>query len=123
MSICSAFRAPTLVLRSCSIAALVAIGALVACTSQQQAAQKPAAFTPPPPEGPAPHQLSEDRPEFLRLPNLPSSGVPVRVGIILPLSSGSPATRALANAMMKAADLALFDANKRNIVLITADDT
>jgi ABC-type branched-subunit amino acid transport system substrate-binding protein len=45
------------------------------------------------------------------------------VGIILPFSSTSPSTRALATAMMRAAELALFDANNRDILLITADDT
>jgi ABC-type branched-subunit amino acid transport system substrate-binding protein len=67
--------------------------------------------------------LSEERPEFLRLPNMPTGNVPVRVGLILPLSSGSSSTRQLANAMMKAAELALYDSSNRNIVLITADDT
>ena len=37
---------------------------------------------------------------------------PVRVGVILPFSSSTPATRTLAAAMMKAAELALFDAEQ-----------
>jgi branched-chain amino acid transport system substrate-binding protein len=115
-------RASALGLRSCAIAAAVAIAALPACTTQQSTAQKPA-FVPPPPQAPAPHQLAEDRPDYFRLPNMSPGQIPVRVGIILPLSGGSPSTRALANAMMKAAELALFDSGNRNIVLITADDT
>lgn len=77
----------------------------------------------PPPEVPAPHQLSSDEANFTRLPNMASGHVPVRVGVILPLSSGSPATRALANSMMRAAELALFESGNRDILLITADDT
>jgi ABC-type branched-subunit amino acid transport system substrate-binding protein len=49
--------------------------------------------------------------------------VPVRIGIILPLSSSNPGTRLLANSMMKAAQLALYDSNNHDIVLMTADDT
>jgi ABC-type branched-subunit amino acid transport system substrate-binding protein len=52
-----------------------------------------------------------------------SSHVPVRIGIILPLSSGNPGTRLLAASMLKAAQLALFDSNNHDIVLMTADDT
>lgn len=47
----------------------------------------------------------------------------MRVGIILPLTSTSPATRLLANSMMKAAELALYDSDNRNILLMAADDT
>ena len=46
----------------------------------------------------------------------------MRVGIILPFSSGTPATRTLAAAMLKAAELALFDSGNRNILLMTADE-
>ena len=46
----------------------------------------------------------------------------MRVGVILPFSSASPATRALAGAMLKAAELALFDSGNRNILLMTADE-
>jgi len=48
--------------------------------------------------------------------------VPVRVGIILPFSSSSAGTRALAQSMMKAAQLAMFDSGNRNILLMTADE-
>ncbi len=58
----------------------------------------------------------------MRLPNMPSDKVPVRVGIILPFSSSSPTTRLLASSMMKAAQLALFDANNRDILLMTAEE-
>jgi ABC-type branched-subunit amino acid transport system substrate-binding protein len=58
----------------------------------------------------------------MRLPNTPPDATPVRVGIILPFSSTSPATRNLAASMLKAAELALFDGGNRNILLITADE-
>jgi branched-chain amino acid transport system substrate-binding protein len=50
------------------------------------------------------------------------SRTPVRVGILLPFTNGSSSTRALAASMMKAAQLALFDAHNPDILLITADE-
>ncbi|HUO02165.1 MAG TPA: penicillin-binding protein activator, partial [Rhizomicrobium sp.] len=41
---------------------------------------------------------------------------------ILPLSSGAAATRILAAAMLKSAELALFDSGNRNLLLMTADE-
>jgi branched-chain amino acid transport system substrate-binding protein len=93
----------------------VAIAALSGCT---------AAAPPPVPAEPlAPHQLLADRPDFLTLPNLPAGKTPVRVGVILPFGDASSATRALAKGMMKAAELALYDSGKTDIVLMTADDS
>lgn len=65
--------------------------------------------------------LSEE-PGFLRLPNIPAGTNPVRVGLLLPFTNGSSQTRFLANAMMKSAELALFDAGNPNIVLLSADE-
>ncbi len=48
---------------------------------------------------------------------------PLRVGVILPFSNASAGTRALANAMLKAAELALYDGANRDMVLMTADDS
>jgi branched-chain amino acid transport system substrate-binding protein len=103
--------------RSFAIASLLAIAA---CAAPQQV---PA---PPPlteaPKGPvAANPLDRDQPNYMRLPGL-ADGPPVRVGIILPFGSSSAATRALAQSMMKAAQLALFDAGNRSILLMTADD-
>ncbi len=79
---------------------------------------------PPPPveEPPAPNRLSQEAPNFLRLPNLPADATPVRVGVILPLSSTNAATRALAQSMLKAAQLALFDGGNAAIVLMVDDE-
>ena len=105
--------------RLCAIACAVAVVALAACTTT----------TPPPPappvpvQPPAPHQLSADQPTFFKLPDLAPDKTPVRVGVILPFSSSSASVRALANAMMKAAELALFDSGNRDILLMAADDT
>ena len=87
--------------------------------------------TPPPPQPPAPpplppaplaaNPLDHDQPGYLRLPGLPD-GTPVRVGIILPFSSSSAPTRALAQSMLKAAQLALFDAGNLSVLLMTADE-
>jgi ABC-type branched-subunit amino acid transport system substrate-binding protein len=68
------------------------------------------------------HPLTGDSSAFLRLPNLEPNQTPVRVGVILPLDSGTQATRNLAGAMLKAAELALYDAGNPNIVLMTADE-
>jgi branched-chain amino acid transport system substrate-binding protein len=89
------------------------------------------ACTPPPPPPPkivappppvAGNPLDRDLPSYLRLPNTPPGTTPVRVGIILPFSSSTPGTRALAASMLKAAELALFDGANRDILLITADE-
>ena len=66
--------------------------------------------------------LDRDLPAYLRLPNNAPDTVPVRVGVILPFTSATAATRNLAAGMMKAAELALFDGGNRNILLITADE-
>jgi len=93
---------------------------LTGCTTQKPATVS--VMAPPPPPPPAPHQLTQEAPEFLRLPNMPADKVPVRVGVLLPFSAASPTTRLLANSMMKAAQLALFDSGNPNILLITADE-
>jgi len=123
LSIASCAAAKRLAARVCAIAGLVASVALAGCAVQPV---KPPAPPPPlavetGPTAPSTHPLDADQPDFLRLPNLPS-GTPVRVGVLLPFSNGSAATRALAQSMLKAAELALFDAKNQNIVLITADE-
>jgi len=104
----------------CAIVAVLSIAALGGCVTP--APVKPPA-PPPPPAPVAPHQLSADQPEFLRLPNMTAGKTPLRVGVILPFSNASSGTRALANAMLKAAELALYDSGNKEIVLITADDS
>ena len=107
--------------RLCAIALVCGIAA--SCVAPKPEAPPPpppvAALPPPPVAG---HPLSADSPAFLRLPNLAANQTPVRVGVILPLAGGAAATRTLAAAMLKAAQLALYDAKKPNIVLMTADE-
>jgi len=76
----------------------------------------------PPPPPIAANPLNKDQSNYLRLPNLAPGVTPVRVGIILPFTSGTPATRNLAASMLKAAELALFDTGNRNLLLMTADE-
>ena len=100
--------------------AIAGLLAIAACAAPQK---MPA---PPPlteaPRGPvAANPLDSDQPNYLRLPGLPD-GTPVRVGIILPFGSSSAPTRALAQSMMKAAQLAMFDAGNRSVLLMTADE-
>src|ERR1700743_3468361 len=104
--------------RFCAIAATLAIAA---CTPPP-APPAPPVVAPPPPAPVAGNPLDHDLPSYLRLPGMAADQVPVRVGIILPFSSASPATRALAASMLKAAQLAMFDSGNRNILLMTADD-
>lgn len=113
-------------LRFSAILATLAIVALASCVTE--APPKPAA---PPPRAqetnatkfpPASHPLTADEPGFSRLGNIPSGHTPVRIGVLLPFSNGSAATRALANSMLKAAQLALFDAKNPDIMLLTADE-
>src|SRR5271170_5804154 len=93
--------------RLCSIAAAVAIAALTSCTTAQQV--KPVvAPTPVAPTTPATHPLTSDEPQFLRLPNTADGKTPTRIGMLLPFTNGSGKTRALAAAMLKAAQLAVF---------------
>ena len=105
--------------RLCAILAAAAIAGLSACTPPPP---------PPPPKivvPPAPvagNPLDRDLPNYLRLPNTPPGTTPLRVGIILPFSSPTAGTRNLAQAMLKAAELAVFDSGNRDILLIPADE-
>ena len=101
--------------RLCAIAACLTIGA---CTTGQAPPTPPAVPEPPP----APHQLTEQAPSFLTLPNTAAERVPVRMGVILPFSNSSANVRALANALMRAAELALYDSGNTNIILMTAEE-
>lgn len=99
--------------RFCAIALLAAIAGC--------ATPKPEAPAPLPPEPVAANPLDHDMPGYLRLPGL-AEGTPVRVGLILPFSASAPSTRALAQSLLKAAQLALFDSGNGSMLLMTADD-
>ena len=66
--------------------------------------------------------LTENKPTFLNLPNIPTDHTPVRVGLILPFASGTPAVKALSAAMLKSAQLAVYDSGNKDIILMTADE-
>ncbi len=66
--------------------------------------------------------LTENKPTFLNLPNVPTDHTPVRVGLILPFASGTPAVKALSAAMLKSAQLAVYDSGNKDIILMTADE-
>lgn len=100
--------------RFCAIALALSIAA---CTTQPPAPQQAR----PVPQAPvAANPLQSDQPNYMRLPGV--EGTPVRVGVILPFSSGAAPTRALAQSMLKAAQLAMFDSGNRSILLMTADE-
>lgn len=113
--------------RLCAIVGLVAIVGLGGCVTPGKAVGPPPPTRPEVTEevaGPVTtptHPLDHDQPNFLRLGNMSSSRTPVRIGVLLPFGS-SGGTRALANTMLKAAELAMFDSGSRDIVLITADE-
>ena len=91
--------------RFCAIALALAIAA---CTTETKA-PPPAPIAPPPPKvAVVKNPLDRDLPSYMRLPGMAPDVVPVRVGIILPFTSNSAPTRALAQSMMKAAELAMF---------------
>jgi ABC-type branched-subunit amino acid transport system substrate-binding protein len=68
------------------------------------------------------HPLTGEQGGFLRLGNLPNGPTPVRIGVLLPFSNGSASTRLLASSMLKAAEMALYDSGKRDLLLMTADE-
>jgi ABC-type branched-subunit amino acid transport system substrate-binding protein len=104
--------------RFCAIAALLAIAA---CAEPAPPPPKPR-LPPPPPPPVAGNPLDHDQPGYLRLPGMAPDQIPLRVGIILPFTSGSSGTRALAASMLKAAEMAMFDSGKHDILLMTADE-
>jgi ABC-type branched-subunit amino acid transport system substrate-binding protein len=78
-------------------------------------------MTAPPPAPPPPPSRTE-QPNFYRLRNTPSGATPARVALLLPLSGGTAETRALAEALERAAELAVFDAKNNDILLMPRDD-
>lgn len=99
---------------------IVALGGALAGCASRTPPPPPVVVAPPPPV--ASNAITEDKPGYFRLSNMPMGRTPVRVGIILPFNSATSSTRALAHAMMKGAQLALFDANNPDILLMTADE-
>ena len=66
--------------------------------------------------------LTENKPSFFVLPNIASDHVPVRVGVLLPLASTTASVKSLAAAMLKSAELALYDSGNADVILMTADE-
>ena len=115
--------------RVCAIAAVLAIGTILASC---QTMMRPAVLAAPPPPPPAPLILAPppppppparpDQPNFYRLRNTPAGVTPARVALLLPLSSPSAETRAVAEALERAAELAVFDSKANDILLMPRDD-
>jgi ABC-type branched-subunit amino acid transport system substrate-binding protein len=66
--------------------------------------------------------LRSDQPSYYRLRNSPAGKVPARVALLLPLSSPSADARTIAEALERAAELALFDSGNKDILLMPRDD-
>ena len=110
-------RAPAIVRDSaralCAIALALAIAACAAGGPRR----------PQPPIAAAPALPSRSElPSYFRLPTMAPDHTPVRVALLLPFSSSSAETRAVANAIEKAAELALFDSGNPDILLMPRDD-
>ena len=102
--------------------AVIMAGLLGAC---QTAGPAPGHAAPAPqatarPE--AAHPLISEAPGFMRLPGMTADKVPVRIGLMLPFSNGSSNTRALADAMLKAAEMGVSDSGKRDLLLMPVDE-
>jgi branched-chain amino acid transport system substrate-binding protein len=80
----------------------------------------PPPAVPPPPQAMAPSRM--EQPNYYRLRNTSRESVPARVALLLPFSSPSAEVRAVADALQKAAELALFDSGSRDILLMPRDD-
>ncbi len=112
--------------RVCAFPFVLAIGLSVA------ACQTPAPAPPPPAileafveeEFVAPPTRPErtDQPAYFRLPGTPDNVTPVRVAMLLPFTSPQAEIRAVADALERAAELALFDAQNSTILLMPRDD-
>ena len=63
-----------------------------------------------------------DQPNFYRLRNTAAGVIPARVALLLPLSSPSAETRGVAEALERAAELAIFDSKANDILLMPRDD-
>jgi ABC-type branched-subunit amino acid transport system substrate-binding protein len=105
--------------RLLAIAGVAAI-ALAGCVTKPVA--PPPAAPVAQPQTPAGHPLSENKPTFFNLPNVPGDHTPVRVGVILPFTSGTPSVKALAQAMLRSAQMALYESDNHDIILMTADE-
>jgi len=112
-------RQPAQAARLFAIAGLAAI-ALAGCVTKPVAPPPPVPVAAP--ETPAGHPLTENKPTFLNLPNVPGDHTPVRVGVILPFTSGTPAVKLLAQAMLRSAQMALYESGNHDIILMTADE-
>jgi len=108
-------------LRVWAIAALVAIGALACGCQTARPPPPPPHVVAPPPETRVLPQRSE-QPYYYRLRHTAEGHTPVRVAILLPLTSPSAETRALADALEKAAELALFESGNGDIIIMPRDD-
>ena len=115
--------------RVCAIALVLAIGSVLASC---QTMTRPAVLAAPPPPPPAPLILAPppppppvaavDQPNFYRLRNTAAGVIPARVALLLPLSSPSAETRGVAEALERAAELAVFDSKSGDILLMPRDD-
>lgn len=69
---------------------------------------------------PAGMPIPADPAGYVKAPNM--AGEPIRVGVVLPLSHPSAEVRQLAQAILDAAQLAVFESGNREILLMPRDD-
>lgn len=119
-------RPESLRARFCAIAAALAIAGLAGC-SQLGGPREPPPAPPiaqqPPAESPGIFRpYGQEQPGHLRLRHQDGTRTPARVALLLPFKHPDAATRAIAEGMLKAAQLALFEAGDPGIVLMPRDE-
>jgi ABC-type branched-subunit amino acid transport system substrate-binding protein len=99
----------------CTIAFVLAIAGLPGCASKGGPGAARPSTSPP-------VSLRTEEHGFVRLPGMAPNHTPVRVALLLPMAEGAAETRAVANSIERAAELALFDSGNSDIVLMPRDD-
>jgi ABC-type branched-subunit amino acid transport system substrate-binding protein len=66
--------------------------------------------------------VRNEQPNYFRLRGTPQGATPVRVALLLPFTNPAAETRQIAEALQRAAELALFDSRNNNIILMPRDE-
>jgi len=107
--------------RVCALLLTLASGlTLAACQTAAPPPPPKPAFTPVP--EPLISQYRGEQPQFFRLRHTSRTTTPVRVALLLPLSNPSADTRAIADALSRAAEMAVLESGNPNIILMPRDD-
>jgi len=114
-------------IRLCALAAVLAIGAGLAACEPPSCRGGPAAPAAPTADGLRPAASAtaagtSGSAQLLSAPGHARGKVPARVALLLPFSSPQADTRAVAQALEKAAELAVLDSKNADILLMPRDE-